>query len=333
MVAHNSDNFGGGYGTLPHYENPLVIKTGDLKDFCVDGVTRRRNRLESTSPKLSSRLWGTVVTAAVVTAAVVTTSIPFLFVRLRYQSWRFPRQSDRLIFEENFNTLNRSLWTVERSLLGGGNGEFQLYTDNDLNVFLRKGMLHIKPGLFADLGLIQPNEEMDGDYLAAEVMTGSCAPYPGCANFVIKGCTDDVADACEKTGGMPHGDIINPVTSGRINTKGAFSFKFGRLEIRAKMPRGDWLWPALWLLPEENAYGVFCAPSHISCSAYGARRWDNVFAGTVRRERSTKRCIHVCTGILLLHVRTSADLFFEIELGCVSFKPVSCVLLPLLSAL
>lgn len=33
------------------------------------------------------------------------------------------------------------------------------------------------------------------------------------------------------------------------------SFKFGRLEIRARLPRGDWLWPAIWLLPEESKYG------------------------------------------------------------------------------
>jgi len=27
------------------------------------------------------------------------------------------------------------------------------------------------------------------------------------------------------------------------------------VEIRAKMPNGDWLWPALWMLPTKNVYG------------------------------------------------------------------------------
>jgi hypothetical protein len=27
----------------------------------------------------------------------------------------------------------------------------------------------------------------------------------------------------------------------------------GRVEFRVKLPRGDFLWPALWLLPEDEA--------------------------------------------------------------------------------
>jgi len=28
-----------------------------------------------------------------------------------------------------------------------------------------------------------------------------------------------------------------------------------KVEVRAKLPRGDWLWPAIWMLPENNTYG------------------------------------------------------------------------------
>jgi beta-glucanase (GH16 family) len=31
------------------------------------------------------------------------------------------------------------------------------------------------------------------------------------------------------------------------------SIKFKRVEIRAKLPTGDWLWPALWILPVDDA--------------------------------------------------------------------------------
>lgn len=37
-------------------------------------------------------------------------------------------------------------------------------------------------------------------------------------------------------------------TSGKIHTAGKVGFKYGRLEIRAKMPTGVGTWPALWLL-------------------------------------------------------------------------------------
>jgi beta-glucanase (GH16 family) len=25
--------------------------------------------------------------------------------------------------------------------------------------------------------------------------------------------------------------------------------------VKAKIPSGDWVWPAVWMLPEENVYG------------------------------------------------------------------------------
>jgi len=38
-------------------------------------------------------------------------------------------------------------------------------------------------------------------------------------------------------------DIINPIQSARIPTVHSFSFVYGVVEIRAKMIRGDWIWP------------------------------------------------------------------------------------------
>jgi beta-glucanase (GH16 family) len=37
-------------------------------------------------------------------------------------------------------------------------------------------------------------------------------------------------------------------TSSRLVTKGKKSFKFGRIDIRAALPKGQGLWPALWML-------------------------------------------------------------------------------------
>jgi beta-glucanase (GH16 family) len=38
---------------------------------------------------------------------------------------------------------------------------------------------------------------------------------------------------------------------------------YGRVEVRAKLPRGDWLWPAIWLLPQWNQYGDWPASGEI----------------------------------------------------------------------
>ena len=43
----------------------------------------------------------------------------------------------------------------------------------------------------------------------------------------------------------------NAYTSGRLKTAGLKSFEHGRLEINAKMPSGQGVWPALWLLGDR----------------------------------------------------------------------------------
>ena len=52
-------------------------------------------------------------------------------------------------------------------------------------------------------------------------------------------------------------------SSGKINTKNHFSLQYGRIDIRAKLPTGDGLWPAFWMLPVEDVYGPWAASGEI----------------------------------------------------------------------
>ena len=54
---------------------------------------------------------------------------------------------------------------------------------------------------------------------------------------------------CDRVGTPTN--IINPIDSGRIRTAKSFNIQNARIEIDAKLPRGDWLWPAIWMLPKE----------------------------------------------------------------------------------
>lgn len=61
-------------------------------------------------------------------------------------------------------------------------------------------------------------------------------------------------------------------TSARLKTKGRFSTVYGRFEIRARLPAGKGLWPAVWMLPEENRYGGWAASGEIDImEAKGSR--------------------------------------------------------------
>lgn len=42
-------------------------------------------------------------------------------------------------------------------------------------------------------------------------------------------------------------------TSGRIETRGRFELKYGRVEARIKMPRGQGIWSAFWMLGSDYA--------------------------------------------------------------------------------
>ena len=44
-------------------------------------------------------------------------------------------------------------------------------------------------------------------------------------------------------------------TSARIVSRNKGDWTYGRFEIRAKLPKGRGTWPAIWMLPTDNAYG------------------------------------------------------------------------------
>ncbi|WP_125781496.1 glycoside hydrolase family 16 protein [Pseudoalteromonas rubra] len=46
-----------------------------------------------------------------------------------------------------------------------------------------------------------------------------------------------------------------PYTSARLITKHKADFKYGRFEMRAKLPSGQGSWPAFWMLPTDEVYG------------------------------------------------------------------------------
>jgi len=70
-------------------------------------------------------------------------------------------------------------------------------------------------------------------------------------------CTGTTYLDCHAITNTTNSSIINPVKSGRINTKLGANIKYGRVEVEAKLPSGDWLWPAIWMLPTSSVYGAW----------------------------------------------------------------------------
>lgn len=142
----------------------------------------------------------------------------------------------RVVFRDDFNGhFNPAGWNYEVSMYGGYNWEVQAYVPEARNVFTRNGHLYIKPTLTRD----HPG------FSDAKLYTGVMdmkAMYGYCTNADNWGCHRE-----GKYG------ILPPVMSGKIKSKA--TVRFGSVEVRARTPCGDWIWPAIWMLPRHSVYG------------------------------------------------------------------------------
>ncbi|KAJ8911725.1 hypothetical protein NQ315_012363 [Exocentrus adspersus] len=117
------------------------------------------------------------------------------------------------------------------------NWEFEWYNNNRSNSYTENGNLHIRPTLLAD----EAGEEF---LYSGSLDINGGSPYETCTNPQWYGCS--------RTG--TEESALNPIKSARIRTVDSFSFKYGKIEVRAKLPAGDWLWPAIWMLPRYMQY-------------------------------------------------------------------------------
>lgn len=143
-----------------------------------------------------------------------------------------------LILEDNFERLNLDNWQREVRLDGYDNGEFQWTTNSDNNSFVEDGILYLTPTLTSDhLG----EEAISNGYTLNLTQDGTC--------------TSENVTQCVAVSNTSRLTVINPVMSARLITKNTHSIKYGKVEVRAKFPTGDWLWPSIFMLPVEEKYG------------------------------------------------------------------------------
>ncbi len=134
----------------------------------------------------------------------------------------------RLVWQDEFDgaQIDRTKWDFDVDCWGGGNDERQCYTDAPRNASLRDGKLVITA--------------------RRETHTGPALP-----THMRKEAED------------PDATATKPYTSARLVTRGKAAWKYGRIEVRAKLPQGQGTWPAIWMLPEDNAYGGWAASGEI----------------------------------------------------------------------
>lgn len=87
-------------------------------------------------------------------------------------------------------------------------------------------------------------------------------------------------------------------TSARMVTKGKFSWKYGRFEARIKMPIGQGVWPAFWLMPQDAVYGGWASSGELDIVEMIGKSPDTAY-GTIHYGDKWPKNVHTGDKIVL----------------------------------
>jgi beta-glucanase (GH16 family) len=134
----------------------------------------------------------------------------------------------QLIWSDEFDApaIDASKWSFDVDCWGGGNNERQCYTASRENAVIVDGKLVITALHQRASGAALPQSQQD---IAANRTAQATRDY----------------------------------TSARLTTRGKAFWRYGRIEVRALLPQGQGTWPAIWMLPEQDAYGPWAASGEI----------------------------------------------------------------------
>lgn len=133
----------------------------------------------------------------------------------------------RLVWADEFDGdgIDRDKWSFDLDCWGGGNAERQCYTDAPANAWVENGHLII--------------------HALREPVSGPSLPER------------------MRSAETPVEIVEREYSSARLVTRGKAAWRYGRIEVRARLPRGQGVWPAIWMLPENSPYGGWAASGEI----------------------------------------------------------------------
>jgi beta-glucanase (GH16 family) len=89
-------------------------------------------------------------------------------------------------------------------------------------------------------------------------------------------------------------------TSARLVSKNKGDWKYGRIEVRARIPHGKGIWPAIWMLPTDWKYGGWPHSGEIDIMEFVGHMPDSVFGS-----------IHTGAFNHAIHTQKTKGLYFK----------------------
>jgi beta-glucanase (GH16 family) len=112
----------------------------------------------------------------------------------------------------------------------------------------------LTPGEYASMELVW-SDEFDGASLSAsdwtyELGNGCSISLCGWGNNELQSYTNSTDNVSVSNGllTITARESGGSYTSGRIKTQEKKEFRFGRIDVRARLPKGQGIWPAIWML-------------------------------------------------------------------------------------
>ncbi len=72
-------------------------------------------------------------------------------------------------------------------------------------------------------------------------------------------------------------DASQRYTSARVVSRQGGDWTYGRFEIRARLPAGQGIWPAIWMLPTDEVYGIWPASGEIDIMEFIGKEPNTIY--------------------------------------------------------
>lgn len=143
------------------------------------------------------------------------------------------------------------------------------------------------------------NDEFDGDHLDLTKWEYEVNAWGG-GNNELQYYTDRLQNSVIQDGNLEiiarkeeytGDDGSRDFTSARIRTLNKGDWLYGRIDVRAKLPTGRGLWPAIWMLPTEWKYGGWPASGEIDIMELLGHEPNKIY-GTIHYGGITNNHVH-----------------------------------------
>lgn len=134
----------------------------------------------------------------------------------------------QLVWADEFEApkVDKAKWRFETDCWGGGNDERQCYIKSARNAAIEQGKLVITAR----------HERTSGPALPEHMRSASA---------------------------RPNAQAVRQFSSAKLTTRGKAAWRYGKIEVRARLPQGQGTWPAIWMLPRDETYGTWAASGEI----------------------------------------------------------------------